>query len=435
MYEFSENIQRGMIYLLKSDRDFYLQIINLVKPEYFEFPIHGKIFSAVRDFYDKYKKLPTDDFIEQEIKRVKSERESIHDYADELSYINKLDTSDIVKNQEYFLDLIETFAKREAMKDAIKQSLVLIKEDRMDETEQLVRKALTVSRSVDNGHKYFTDFEERWERIFNKSKDNKYKTLLQSLNSSLEGGLGSKELAMVIAPPGVGKSLWLVNQGVHSMTEGRKVLYISLEMSEDKIAQRFDSIMTLIPQGQLKNAAAGLKVSERLSIFQNNFPGSKLVIKEFPTGTATVNSIRSLLVQLKNYEDFIPEVIIVDYLELMRPVRENQHEYQAQQRIAEELRGLAMETNTLLWTATQTNRQGRSVKVITDAELGDSYGKIRTCDFAVSLNQTEEEFDCGKMRAYVVKSRNGRPRFTVPMKIDYNLLRMEEGEAEFDEDE
>ena len=433
MYEFSENIQRGILYLLKSDKDFYLQIVNLVQPNYFEFPVHGRIFSVVRDHYEKYKSLPTDDFIEQEIRDTKSERESLHDYTDELQYINRLDTS-ALDGSEYYLDLIETFAKREAMKDAIKQSLILIKEDRMEETENLVRHALTISRSVDIGQQYFSDLNARWDRTHNAEERDKYKTLLPSLNRSLEGGLGEKELAMVIAPPGVGKSLWLVNQAVQSMIEGRKVLYVSLEMSEDKIAQRFDSVTTLIPQSQLKDPSAQLKVDERLSIFRTNFPESKLVIKEFPTGTATVNTLRALLVQLRNYEEFVPDVILVDYLELLRPVRENQHEYQAQQRIAEELRGLAMENKVLLWTATQTNRQGRAVKIITDAELGDSYGKIRTCDFAISLNQSEEEFDNGSMRAYVVKSRNGRPRFTVPMTIDYNILRMEEGEA-FDEEE
>jgi len=433
MYEFSENIQRGILYLLKSDKDFYLQIVNLVQPNYFEFPVHGRIFSVVRDHYEKYKSLPTDDFIEQEIRDTKSERESLHDYTDEIQYVNRLDTS-ALDGSEYYLDLIETFAKREAMKDAIKQSLILIKEDRMEETENLVRHALTISRSVDIGQQYFSDLNARWDRTHNAEERDKYKTLLPSLNRSLEGGLGEKELAMVIAPPGVGKSLWLVNQAVQSMIEGRKVLYVSLEMSEDKIAQRFDSVTTLIPQSQLKDPSAQLKVDERLSIFRTNFPESKLVIKEFPTGTATVNTLRALLVQLKNYEEFVPSVIIVDYLELLRPVRENQHEYQAQQRIAEELRGLAMENKVLLWTATQTNRQGRAVKIITDAELGDSYGKIRTCDFAISLNQSEEEFDNGSMRAYVVKSRNGRPRFTVPMTIDYNILRMEEGES-LDEEE
>lgn len=163
-------------------------------------------------------------------------------------------------------------------------------------------------------------------------------------------------------------------------------------------------------------------------MFKNQFPGSELMIKEFPTGQASINTIRNLLVQLKNYNEFEPDVLIVDYLELLRPTREIQQEYHAQQKIAEELRGVAMEYGILVWTATQTNRQGRMVKVITDAELGDSYGKIRTCDFAISLNQSEEEFDEGKMRAYVIKSRNGRPRFSVPMKVDYNVLRMEEGD-------
>ena len=428
MYEFSENIQRGIIYLLKSDKDFYLQIVNLVQPSYFEFPVHSRIYSVVRDHYEKYKSLPNDDFIEQEIRDTKSVQESLHDYTDELQYINRLDTS-ALDGSEYYMDLIESFAKREAMKDAIKQSLVLIKEDRMEETEELVRNALMISRTVDVGHKYFTDLKDRWDRAFDDAGISKYKTVLPGLNRSLEGGLGEKELAMVIAPPGVGKSVYLVNQAVTSMMEGRKVLYVSLEMSEDKIAQRFDSVTTLIPQSQLKDPSAQLKVSERLTIFQTQFPGSRLVIKEFPTGTANVNTIRALLVQLKNYEEFVPDVIIVDYLELLRPVRENQHEYQAQQRIAEELRGLAMEAKILMWTATQTNRQGRSVKIITDAELGDSYGKIRTADFAISLNQSEEEFDNGSMRAYVVKSRNGRPRFVVPMTIDYNILRMEEGES------
>ena len=433
MYAFSENIQRGMLYLLKSDQDFYLQIVNLVKPEYFEFPVHGRLYSVVRDYYEKYKRLPTDDFIEQEIRETKSEKESLHDYTDELQYINRLDTS-ALDGEDYYLDLIETFAKREAMKDAIKQSLVLIKEDRVEETEELVRKALMVSRTVDIGQSFFKDTKDRWDRTYNAEAKDKYKTLLPTLNHSLEGGLGEKELAMVIAPPGVGKSLWLVNQAVQSMIEGRKVLYVSLEMSEDKIAQRFDSVMTLIPQTQLKEPAAQLKVDERLSIFQTNFPNSQLMIKEFPCGTATVNTLRALLVQLRNYEEFSPDVIVIDYLELLRPTRENQHEYQAQQRISEELRGLAMEENVLVWTATQTNRMGRAVKIITDSELGDSYGKIRTCDFAVSLNQNEEEFDTGRMRAYVVKSRNGRPRFTVPMTIDYNVLRMAEGE-ELDSEE
>tara|TARA_R110000737_G_scaffold343662_2_gene369872 strand:- start:426 stop:1415 length:990 start_codon:yes stop_codon:yes gene_type:complete len=326
------------------------------------------------------------------------------------------------------MDLVEDFAKREAMKGAITESVILLKEDKIGDIEGIVRKALTVSRFVDNGQDYFSCVSDRWDRIINKKDEKKYPTILPSLDKSLEGGLGIKELAMVVAPPGVGKSLYLVNQAVRSLMEGSNVLYISLEMAEDKIAQRFDSIMSLIPQKKLKEPTGQLNLKERLDIFQEEFK-SRLVIKEFPTSTATVNTVRALLTQLANYEEFSPDLIIVDYLELLRPTREILHEYQAQQRIAEELRGLAMENSLLVWTATQTNRMGRAVRIITDAELGDSYGKIRTCDFAISLNQKEEEFDEGTMRVYVMKSRNGRPRFVVPMDIDYSTLRMVEGEG------
>jgi replicative DNA helicase len=423
-YDFSDNIQRGMLFLLKSDLDFYSQITNLVKPEYFEYDIHANIFKSIQAYYNQYKQLPTDDFILQEVKSLKAGREDLSDYTDELEYVNTLDTS-CVSNQEYFMDLVEDFAKKEAMKSAITESVILLKEDKIGDIEGIVRKALTVSRFVDNGQEYFSSVSDRWDRIINKKEEKKYPTILPTLDKSLEGGLGIKELAMVVAPPGVGKSLYLVNQAVKALMDGSNVLYISLEMAEDKIAQRFDSIMSLIPQKRLKEPSGQLDLKERLDIFQNEF-SSRLVIKEFPTSTATVNTVRALLTQLANYEEFKPDMIIVDYLELLRPTRDIQHEYQAQQRIAEEMRGLAMENSVLVWTATQTNRMGRAVKVITDAELGDSYGKIRTCDFAISLNQKEEEFDEGLMRAFVMKSRNGRPRFIVPMQVDYSTLRMVE---------
>ena len=424
-YEFNDNIQRGILYLLKTKRDFYLQIINLVKPEYFEFPSHSKIFEAVNEYYSKYQKLPSDSFILEDVKNKLAPKEELFDYEDELNYINSLDTS-AIDNPDYYMDLVERFAKNESMKQAIQQGITLLKDNRVEEIEEIVRNALTVRRTVDVGQNYFEDLSERWDRVFNIEFKERYKTIFPTLDKSLDGGLSRKELAMVVAPPGVGKSIYLVNQGVKSLTEGRQVLYISLEMSEDKIAQRFDSISTLIPQRELKRPETQLKVKERLDLFADRFSGAKLIIKEFPTGTATINTIRSLLVQLRNHEDFEPDLIIVDYMELMRPIRETLQEYQAQQKIAEEMRGLAMEYKCLIWTATQTNRQGRSVKLITDSELGDSYGKIRTCDFAVSLNQTEEELDNERMRVYVIKSRNGPTRFVVPAHVDYSTLTIKE---------
>ena len=140
-YNFSENIQRGILYLLKTNRDFYLQIVNLIKPEYFEFPSHSKIYEAVVRYYREYHKLPNDDFILQDVKIHLGERERVSDYEDEVELINRLDRS-FIENPEYILDLIETFAKKEEMKSAIAKSIDLIKQDRVEEVEDLVRNAL-----------------------------------------------------------------------------------------------------------------------------------------------------------------------------------------------------------------------------------------------------------------------------------------------------
>ena len=164
-YEFSDNIQRGILYLLKSNKDFYQQIIGLVNPDYFEYPSHSKIFNTVREYYEKYHKLPTDDFILQDVKGKLTARENLSDYEDELLYVNNLDAS-TTNNPEYLMDLVEGFAKKEAMKSAIAESISLIKEDRVEEVEALVKKALLVNRDVDIGQDYFTDLSDRWDRLF-----------------------------------------------------------------------------------------------------------------------------------------------------------------------------------------------------------------------------------------------------------------------------
>ena len=433
-YSFSDNIQRTILYLLKSDKDFYLQIVNLVKPEHFEFPVHGKLFSLTREYFDKYLKLPTDDLLVEMAREHKSPSDDLSDYQDEISYINGLDVS-AFDSKDFLLDYIEDFARKQEVKDAIRKCVELVAEDRLDETEETIRQALMVSRTVDNGQEYFSSVKDRWQRLLSRKETDKFKTALPSCNKHLEGGHNAKELCMVVASAGTGKSLFLVNQAVASMMEDKKVLYVSLEMSEDKIANRFDSIITLLPVMKLKEPSMQLQLNDRLDLFKKHFPKSDLVIKEFPTGQANVNTLRALLVQLKSYDNFEPDLIIVDYLELLRPVRLIEQEYMAQQRIAEELRGLAVEYNCLVWTASQVNREGRRVNLITDAQLADSYGKIRTVDWAISLNQTEEEYDNGKMRGYVIKARDSKQRYVIPMDVNYSTLRMTEGSLMQESDE
>jgi replicative DNA helicase len=197
-------------------------------------------------------------------------------------------------------------------------------------------------------------------------------------------------------------------------------------MSEDRVAQRLDSIFSRIRQSQLKDRCDDLK--NRLEQVTQTIPDrGRLKIKEFPTKRATVNQVRAYLQQLNNYESFTPDVIIIDYLELLATDAQTP-EYQAQERLAQELRGMAIESKCLVWTATQTNREGKKVNLITDTELADSYGKTRVCDLVLSINQNEEEFDKGKSRVYVIKSRNGRARFIIPARMDYDRLVIAQGQ-------
>tara|TARA_R110000782_G_scaffold184388_2_gene274721 strand:+ start:89126 stop:90436 length:1311 start_codon:yes stop_codon:yes gene_type:complete len=428
-YNLSDNTQRGCLYLLKHDIEFFSQVVAIVKPEYFESTGYQNIYTGVRDFYDKYRTLPTDAALVDFIKNNATEKDD-YDYEDEILLINSIDKS-IFDTREFIMDTVEDFAKKSAIKSAITISANMLNQGDHDYglIESLIKDALLVNRNVDVGQDYFSEVNNRLKRMYEDKNRDRFQTILPTHNRNLEGGLCRKELAMVVAPPGVGKSLYLVNQGAKAVIEGRNVLYVSLEMSEDKIGNRFDSVMTKLKNSKLKEPVVQLQLHSRLEYVQKECSG-RLIIKEFPTGGSNVNQLRALLVQLRLHSDFIPDLIIVDYLELLRPNRIIDSEYMAQQRIAEELRGLAVEQNVLLWTASQTNREARKVDIITDAHLGDSYGKIRPADWVISLNQKQEEYDKGQMRIYVLKARDSKQHYLTPVIVDYSTLRIEEPEHE-----
>jgi len=423
-YHISDNTKKGCLYLLKHDLEFFSEIVPLLKPEFFDFPAYKNIFLGVREYYEKYRKLPSDhalaDFITANVSGSNSEG---IDYESAISEINSFDKS-CLEDRDFVLDTVEEFARQRAMESAIRKAVSILNEEGdIGQVEELVKSALLVNRNVDVGQDYFNDIVDRITRSYQEDNRERIPTAFNTHNRNLDGGLSPKELAMVVAPPGVGKSLYLVNQGATNLLQGKNVLYVSLEMSEDKIAGRFDSVITEIRN--LKTSLGQFRLKERLTEVKDKTQG-KLMIKEFPTGACNVNQLRAFLVQLKLHKNFTPDILIVDYLELLRPNRIIDSEYQAQQRIAEELRGLGVEYNCLIWTASQTNRQARRVPIITDAELGDSYGKIRPADWVISLNQTQEEYDEGAMRVYVMKARDSKQHYLINVAIDYSTLQMRE---------
>tara|TARA_R110000824_G_scaffold145430_1_gene313711 strand:+ start:113 stop:1420 length:1308 start_codon:yes stop_codon:yes gene_type:complete len=429
-YHLSDNIKKGSLCLLKHDVEFFSQIVPILNPEYFDFPAYKHLFTGVRDYYEKYRKLPSDSVLPDYImSNVSGAADEGIDYESVIMDINQMDKS-IMGDREFILDAVENFAKNKAMDLAVRKSVAILNEKGdISQVEELVRDALLINRNIDVGQDYFDDVSGRLLRTYESTSETRFPTVFPFHNKELEGGLSRKELAMVVAPPGVGKSLYLVNQGATSILNGNNVLYISCEMSQDKIAGRFDSVLTYLKNSTLKQPQVQLKLKSRLNEVKTKSNG-RLVIKEFPTGLSNVNQIRALLVQLRLHKDFVPDLIIVDYLELLRPNRIIDSEYIAQQRITEELRGIAVEQNALVWTATQTNRQARKVSIITDAELGDSYGKIRPADWVISLNQNKEEYDEGAMRVYVMKARDARQHYLINVSVDYSTLQMKEPSSE-----
>jgi len=431
-YDFVEDIQRGILNLSLKDKAFFIEVMNLIKSEYFEYPPHSKMYQSISEFYTQYRKLPTPAVLMEEVKGKLGPKENFSDYMEEINSISAMDASEIT-DETYYMNLVEKFAKESAMKEAIMQSISLIEEGKAAEVRGVVENALMVGRNVDNGQIYFKDVHNRWIREISQKHEQRFPTIFPICNAHLEGGNSRGELCMAVACPGVGKSIFLVNQSVKILKQDKKVLFVSLEMSQDKIAKRFDSVMTHIPYNSLTGQKSQTELNERHTIIKAKFPNAELVIKEFPTGTITANNIRALLTQLALHDDFVPDMIAIDYLELLLPIRKTDQEHVAQMRIAEEIRAIGQEFKMLIWTVTQTNRDGESVELITKREMGGSYDKIKPVDWAISLNQTSEEYDEGRMRVYILKARDAKQKYVVPVNIDYRTLIMDTGNGQKEE--
>lgn len=429
-YEFVESIQRDLVNLLLTDRDFFVRTFSLVEPHYFTQDLHRELMEISRAYFRRYHDTAGASILQEGVRK-------FHE-GDSPDYVESLvkethnlcqPNETVLKGKEYMMSECLEFAKIQAFKSAIIQSVDALRSKDYGKIESLLRDAMLVAPDVDLGLDYFKDFKERYSRELQERDNEKFTTGVEAFDDALEGGLGKKELGMIYAPPGVGKSLWLVKIGSANLLQDKRVLYFTMEMAEDRIAGRFDSVLTMIPHSERISRFSTLQ--SRLEEIQK-LRGDNLVIKEFPTGQASVSTLRSYLVSLKNFRGWVPDLILLDYADLMQPDHGKGLElWQRQQRIYEEVRGLASEDPSYcIFTASQANRQSRSVPIITENELGDSFGKLRVVDAAWSINVTDMERTRSVGRLFAVKHRNGRSRYIAPVRFDYPTLRILEIEEE-----
>lgn len=435
-YGWDEEFQRHIASLLISDRQFLLQSLDLVRPGYFTNKAHAKVCEICFEFFKKYRILPRKDFIIQELKTQFKENKSLDYYLAEVNVLFDYFQPGM-EARDYLRDKIVFFAKIQSVKKAFEDSLKLI--DKAPESEETwnrvydrMRESMQTQQNFDLGLDYFKTIKDRYaDKEESDDESERFIVGLEGVDKEVGGGgFSVGEIISIVAGSGVGKSVMLANIAKTNLLRGKKGVYITLELAETKVADRMDAILTGFPVQNLLGHKK--QIFETLNNLQNvKLEGEiwPLVIKQFPAGTATVNTIRAYINQLR-FQGYDPDFVIVDYVgEMALHVDMKSHE--SRERLVRELRGMAMEERVFVATAMQPNRDGKKDSKgersrLDDEHLADSYGQIRPLDFCFSLNQNDNEKALGIGRGYVIKQRDGKSRYQIYLAFDKDNLRITE---------
>ena len=434
-YIWDEDFQRILIGMLLCNRFFLYQSLGLVKVSYFQNEIHQLICRILFDYFNKYKQLPSKVWMRQgvtDVLREKYQHQNNETFQTaKLIHIAELNTvydyysrggvGDMMPDldsPESLLDEIARFAKAQAVKFAFFKCLDIIRknpksDDIWNTVDEIIKEARLVDRQTDLGLDYFGTIEERYYRMANAADNTDvFTTGFDTLDNSLHGnGLCRGELAAWMAKSGGGKSIALVIASVKNLAKGKKVLYVSTEMDNDRIAARFDSQFSLVGQHEL--IARKEEVWDALNDEIKDYDDKKrLIIKQFPSGTADVNTIRAFHSQCV-MNGFKPDLVIVDYPGDMKH-SSTMPLHQSMQLMLTNLRGFGGEEGHLTMVAVQPNRGPNEQKIedhMDESRQGDSYGQNRVLDAFWTLNQTAQEQKAEVGRVFVAKARNGKSRF------------------------
>ena len=403
------------------------KVLPFVKPDYFE-GVYRLLFKEVGRFVGKYNKLPTVEAFKIEIDQ--SDKFNNEQYQLAVEIIpNIFGKEDI--NQQWLNDTTEKWCQDRAIHNAIMESISIIDGKHTTLTKQalpgLLEGALAVSFDTNIGHDYIENVEERWD--FYHSQEERIPFDLDYFNQITKGGLPRKTLNIALAGTGVGKSLFMCHVAANALTQGRNVLYITMEMAEERIAERIDANLLNVPIDQLENLTKDMLRTKVSNIKMKG--NGKLIIKEYPTGQANTSHFRALLNELKLKRNFVPEIIFVDYLNIcasarMKGMGGSINSYTYIKAIAEEMRGLAVEFNVPIVSATQTTRSGFSSSDPGLEDTSESFGLPATADLMFALVSTDELAAAGQMMVKQLKNRYNDPgkhqRFVIG--VDKSRMRL-----------
>ena len=419
------NIEQTILKNILTNEEFMRKVLPFIRPDYFE-GTYQKLFKEIGKFVGKYNKLPTVESFKIELDQSDSFNEEQYRHAVEI--IPQL-FSDEKVDQQWLYDTTEKWCQDRALYNAVMESITIIDGKHQNLTKNalpdILTKALGVSFDTNIGHDYIENFEERYE--FYHRDEERLPFDLDYFNKITKGGLPNKTLNICLAGTGVGKSLFMCHCAASNLADGKNVLYLTMEMAEERIAERIDANLLDLPIDQIANLSKSM-FADRVHRLSKRTNG-KLIIKEYPTGQANAAHFRSLLNELKLKRSFEPDIIYIDYLNIcassrMKGMGGAINSYNYIKAIAEELRGLAVEFDVPIVSATQTTRSGYSNSDIGLEDTSESFGLPATADLMFALISTEELENSGQIAVKQLKNRYNDPTFKKRFVIGVDRSKM-----------
>ena len=402
--QYGTNFQSKILTSLLTDVKYTKQILDIIEISYFDSDSNKFIIKNIKEYFKKYKTNPTMEALKVLIDDVDNDvlKTSIVDSLRNAWQHRESPDLEFVKEKSL------EFCKNQVVKNAIMESVELLESQRYDEIKTIIDDAMKAGVETDIGHEYITGLEER----LTKQTRLCLPTQWDSVNDLMDGGLAGGELGVIVAPAGIGKSWTLQALGAHAVAKGKTVVHYTLELNAQYVGLRYDTIVSGQPTGNLQYYKE--EVQQKISKLKG-----ELIIKYYPTRTASVNTLTAHLQQCE-MRGIKPDLVIVDYADIMKSTQHFNEKRHQLGHIYEELRGMAGEFDIPVWTASQANRSALEEDVIGAEKVSEDYSKVMTADFVMSMSRKVEDKIANTVRFHVIKNRFGPDGITFPATINTN---------------
>jgi len=404
---FGKNFQENLCQLMLEDRPFFDQITEVLDVQFFEKKYLQIFAQTLINYRNKYNTHPNAEVMMTLLRTELNHHDKATATAVRQFYA-RIHKSEGVEEAEFIKDKAIDFCRKQVLKGAMIKSASLLKSSSFEEIEKVIKEALVLGTDNNFGHDFRKDLLKRFELV---SRD-PMSTGWSRMDEICKGGLGKSELGVVIAPTGAGKSMVLVHLAAQAILQGKTVVYYTLELKDTVVGQRFDCCITDVPLQEHRERQKDI-VSRVKDL------DGTLIIKEYPTKSASVQTIKNHIEKLRK-RGIEPDMILVDYADLLRPVRSSNEKRHELEETYEGLRGLAQTYQIPCWTASQTNRGGLNAEVITMEAISEAFNKCFVADFIFSLSRTVQDKQSNKGRLFIAKNRNGPDGLVFDAFVDWS---------------